>query len=164
VYRCSVGHTVTSLILLFVKVTSLFDLLNNLFNILVALTTLEVDQCEQPSQSQPYISPNTNTHASVVVGIELVVLVCANTSCNVVEHSGCDNSLRVRKSAVASIGLQSLGCIGAVDRFRCRRQRNGVRKRDKDQGKGNETPAIVAHVVEFEVVCFEQGLRRRSEP
>ena len=89
------------------------------------------------------------------MGIKLVVLVRADTSRNVVEHSGRNDSLCVRKSSIVSVRLQRLGCIGAVDRFRCWRQGNGVRERNEDQGKGDETPSVVADVVELEIVGLE---------
>jgi hypothetical protein len=41
---------------------------------------------------------------------------------------------------------------------------HGVCERDQDQGECDEAPAVVADVVEFEVVGGEVELRGRSEP
>lgn len=145
-------------------VLSSFCFLHDLLNVLISLSTLEIDKREQSRQCQPDIAPNTNAHACIVVAVKLVVLVSTNASCDVVEHSRGNNSLCVWKSSVAPVGLERLRCVGAVDRFRGGRQGNGIGERDEDQGEGDETPAIVADVVEFEVVRGKVGLRRRAEP
>lgn len=51
-----------------------------------------------------------------------------------------------------------MDCLGSW------RQGNCVGEGDKDQGKGDETPAIVADVIELEVVRLEVSLSGRSEP
>lgn len=43
-------------------------------------------------------------------------------------------------------------------------QGDGVGEGNEDQGEGDETPAVVADIVELEVVCGEVGLGGRSEP
>jgi hypothetical protein len=43
-------------------------------------------------------------------------------------------------------------------------KRHGVGEGDEDQSEGDETPAVIADVVEFEVVGRQVELRGRSEP
>lgn len=56
--------------------------------------------------------------------------------------------------------------IGYASQLRCRcgGEGHGVGERYKYQGEGDEAPAVVADVVEFEVVGGEVELRRRAEP
>lgn len=96
--------------------------------------------------------------------LKLIVLIRANTSRDVVEYGRGNNRFRVRQGSVVLVRLQSFRCVGAVDCLGARGQGNGVGEGDENQREGNETPAVIADVVEFEVVRGEVGLGRRTEP
>jgi hypothetical protein len=106
-------------------------------------------QRNSPRQRQPHIPPHPNRHASIIMAIKLIMLVRSNSRCNVVKHGCSYHSLRIRQRAAS---------------FRCSGRGHRVGEAHEDQGECDEAPAVVADVVEFEVVGREIGLRGRAEP
>lgn len=84
--------------------------------------------------------------------VELVVLICARRRRDVVEDSSGDNGFCVAR------------CGGQVGPGAGRAEWDSVVQGDQNQGEGQETPAVVADGVEFEVVGEEVELGRRAEP
>lgn len=87
----------------------------------------------QPNERQPHVGPNTNTHAGVVMGVQLVVLIRPDGRRDMVEHGYQDGgSLEPGRGGASVDG-----------------------KVDEDQGEGQQAPGVVFDVVELEVVGGE---------
>lgn len=81
---------------------------------------------------------------------QLIMLVRADTRRDVMKDRGRDNGFGIRHRRKLLHRLRS--------------KRYGVGKGNKDQSECNEAPAVVAHVVCFEVVGCEVKLRGGTEP
>ena len=83
------------------------------------------------------------------------MLVRANARSNVVENRRCHNGLGVGYAGEFCCGGPPGGGGG---------EGNGVCEGNEDQGEGYQAPAVVADVVEFEVVGGEVELGGGTEP
>jgi len=113
-------------------------LLSHLLNRHRSLITLQHRQCKQSGQRQPHISPHSNAHARIVMTRHLVMLVRANPRRDMMEHRRSYHRLRIRNRSEL--------------RRRCGVEGYGVGEGDEDQREGDETPAVVADIVGFEIV------------
>lgn len=118
-------------------------------NVLLPRATQQAPQRNPPRQRQPHIRPHPNSHTHIIMAIQFIMLIRANTRCDMMKNGGRNNSLRIRQRAAG---------------FRRPRRRHGIREGNEDQGERNQTPSVVAHVVELKVVGREVGLRGRPEP
>lgn len=123
--------------------------LRNFIHTLLTSLAQQSRQRNRPRQCQPHVSPHPNRHARIVMAVQLVMLVRANSGGDVMKHCSSDNSSRIR---------QRTACFRRSGRW------HRVGEADQDEGESNEAPAIVAHVVEFEIVGCEVGLGRWTEP
>jgi hypothetical protein len=83
------------------------------------------------------------------MAIQLIMLIRANACRDMMEHRRSNHSFRIRQGAA---------------RLRSPSRRHSIREGNEDQSERNQTPAVVAHVVELEVVGCEVGLRGWAEP
>jgi hypothetical protein len=125
------------------------DLLRDLLHAPLTSLAQQTSQRDPSRQRQPHISPHSNRHARIIMAVQLVMLVRSDTRRDMVEHGRRNYSFRIRQRAARSRGT-------------CRWHR--VREGNEDQGKSDETPTIIAHVVELEIVGCEVGLRGWAEP
>ena len=86
---------------------------------------------------QHHVRPDTNAHASVVVGWLRVVSVGAKSSGDVVEHCDCDGRFGVRSGRLGF-------CSPAV-------QRHGVGEDEEHHREGKEAPGVGPDVVDLEI-------------
>jgi hypothetical protein len=77
-------------------------------------------------------------------------LVCSDPRCYVMEHRRRRHTLCIRDARQFCRGRAA--------------ERHGVCEGHEDEREGDETPAVVTDVVEFEVVWCEVELGGRSEP
>jgi len=127
----------------------LSQLLGHLINIFLPRATEQTPQRNAPCQRQPHIGPHPNSHAHIIMAIQLIMLIRANARRDVMKHGGRNHRLHIRQGAA---------------RFRRPSRRHSVCEGHKDQGERNQAPAVVAHVVELEIVGGKVGLGGRAEP
>jgi hypothetical protein len=125
------------------------NFLRNLLHTPLPSRTQQTRQRNPPRQRQPHIPPHPNRHTRIIMAIQLIMLIRPNARRNMMEHRRRYHRLRIRQRAA---------------RLACSSRGHRVREGHEDQRERNQTPAVVAHVVEFEVVGGEVGLRGRAEP